>query len=151
MAKPFIPKYIAPSLIALNAPRKGTRMRATLGATRIVGTLAEAWVSQRVIELCPEGTARPTTNRIPCWLDNGWTFEILDPDEDGGAGLDVAVGLRVDAKTDGTVDVRNPGGLTGTGAGRVLRAVANQLDPWYDAADLSILPEVVNFPLTVAA
>ncbi|MEB0001632.1 hypothetical protein QN357_01605 [Cryobacterium sp. RTC2.1] len=126
-------------------------MRATLGATRIVGTLAEAWVSQRVIELCPEGTARPTTNRIPCWLDNGWTFEILDPDEDGGAGIDVAVALRVDAKSDGTVDVHNPGGLSGAGASRVLRAVVNQLDPWHGAESISIVPEVVNFPLTVAA
>jgi len=66
----------------LNAPTEGTRIRATLGETIIVGTVGRD-SAHELITVIPDGLNHiwGHTGYTDCWIGAGWTFEILDTPE----------------------------------------------------------------------
>ena len=62
----------------LNMPPVGTHIVATLGETRIVGTVAERISAYPVIEIvvAHEGRDFGQMLHYSLWITSGWTFEI---------------------------------------------------------------------------
>ena len=98
MTKPFIPELgerIIPEVIRektvkgiLNQPPVGTRIRATLGETVIVGTVYRHSSYELLsvkIDPTPETIYGHLLENFSLWPEAGWTFELLTDDETDAA------------------------------------------------------------------
>ena len=65
----------------LNAPAVGTRIRATLGETVIVGKVhsMQSHAEHEVLYVKPDGQQNFWDPFMSCWIEAGWAFEILPP------------------------------------------------------------------------
>jgi len=67
----------------VNLPPEGTRIRATLGGSALVGQLTHALISKDMFYIHLDSIPNAPSHyegwrHFGIWLDAGWTFEILD-------------------------------------------------------------------------
>lgn len=61
-----------------NLPPAGTKIRATVGESVLVGVIADHESKYEMFYLEVKGGKYAHLNEFAVWLDGGWTFEILD-------------------------------------------------------------------------
>ena len=64
----------------VNLPAAGTRIRATLGGSVLVGTITDKNSRFELVEIELDGFAKHYQNmaQFDLWVGAGWAFEILD-------------------------------------------------------------------------